>query len=75
MFGIKYLITTYSCTFIQTSSKKCTKLYFNVNEVKDKKKRVERFYKQRALKNFIILHSFIKLPPNSFFLFLKEVYN
>ncbi|GAI01333.1 unnamed protein product, partial [marine sediment metagenome] len=31
---------------------------------KDKKKRVERFYKRMALKDFIILHSFIKLPIN-----------
>ena len=30
--------------------------------MKDKKKRVERFYKRRALKDFIILHSFIKIP-------------
>ena len=32
--------------------------------MKDKKERVERFYKRIALKDFIILHSFIKLPEN-----------
>ncbi|KKM70188.1 hypothetical protein LCGC14_1443280, partial [marine sediment metagenome] len=38
------------------------KLILGVNEVKDKKERVERFYKRIALKAFIILHSFIKIP-------------
>ncbi len=42
--------------------------------MKDKKERVERFYKQIALKDFIILHSFIKLPEKLLILYKKEFY-
>jgi len=43
--------------------------------VKDKKKRVERFYKRMALKDFIILHSFIKIPKIGFLVFFPVYFS
>ena len=40
--------------------------------MKDKKKWVERFYKRLMLKEFIILHSFIKIPVKGLFFKLRS---